>query len=167
MASEGNYENIGELVLRLHVIANSDDYDDQMIKMYIKDSIAEEYSEYFADALNKQESINFINNRSSEITDMVNGILSENGFGYTCEVMLCEDYFPNKYYGEMLFPEGQYTALKIVLGEGEGKNWWCVLYPPLCFLEVGSDEQSLKYAETHGGKIQVRSRIAEWWESVK
>lgn len=160
-----NTDKLFSSVLRFHVIANSNNTADQLIKLRIKDIIVSEYSETFAKASNRNECISIIENNADDIRNEINSLLYGNGFPYTCEVSVCNDIFPDKYYGNILFPQGEYTAVKIVLGEGLGRNWWCVLYPPLCFLNTDSDKESLEYAKEHDGKIQIRSRFVRWLKS--
>ena len=158
---------LSEKVLRLHIIANSDSEADQLIKLKIRDEITEKYSDEFSSAKTKEDAQSAMSAKSAEIEKFVNGILAQNGFGYSCKVVIGEDEFPDKTYGKLFFPAGEYSAVKVILGNGEGKNWWCVLYPPLCFLNADSDDESKEYARENGGHIQVRSRLAEWFEELK
>ncbi len=154
-------------VLRLHIIANSDSEADQLIKLKIRDEITEKYSDEFSLAQTKEEAQNSMSSKSDEIEEFVNGILVQNGFEYSCEIIIGQDEFPDRTYGKLVFPAGEYSAVKVILGKGDGENWWCVLYPPLCFLNAGSDEESKKYAQENEGRIQVRSRLAEWVKALK
>lgn len=158
-------ETISKEVLRLHVKANSDTPDDQIIKLKVKDMITSEYSGCFSGLGSKEESIKFSMEHIAEIEKKVDEFLTSNGFDYSCTAEVKSEIFPDKYYGDILFPSGEYTSLKIILGEGKGKNWWCVLYPPLCFLDIKSDEESREYHEKTNGQVQIRSRILRWVES--
>lgn len=160
-----NADTISKEVLRLHVKANSDTPEDQIIKIKVKDMITSEYSNYFSALGSKEESIEFSKEHIPEIEKKVDKFLTAHGFDYSCKAEVKSEIFPDKYYSDILFPSGEYTALKIILGEGKGKNWWCVLYPPLCFLDIKSDEESREYHEKTNGQVQIRSRILRWVES--
>lgn len=127
-AAEGSVYND---VVRFHVIANSDSEIDQQIKLSVRDTVLEKYSSVLSKYKNKNEALAAAEKMLPEIEKDVNEYLQEVA-GYTAKVSIEESYFPTKTYGEYSLPRGNYTALCIRLGEAEGQNYWCVLFPPLC-----------------------------------
>lgn len=127
-------EKIQNEVLRFHIPANSDSEEDQKIKLQIRDRILEvsKNEGWFSDCKNKENAIEETEKHMKEIKEIADSMLDENGFGYDSEVEICDMKFNERTYGEYTFPEGEYTALRITLGEGKGHNWWCVMYPDMC-----------------------------------
>ncbi|SKC58488.1 stage II sporulation protein R [Maledivibacter halophilus] len=130
-----NRESFKENLIRLHVIANSDAPFDQTLKLKVRDKIINEMSSKF-----KTKSINEAKGIITENINFIEKVALEevksNGFNYSVKVALQEHNFPTKNYGSITLPAGEYEALRVVIGNGEGKNWWCVLFPPLCFIDV-------------------------------
>lgn len=124
-----------EQVLRLHILANSDSYEDQRIKQLVRDAILSEFSQTIGQFVNRQESLQWINGHKTEILQVIRRVLAEQGANYDGQIEIGDFMFPIKTYGELVFPAGQYDAVRILLGKAEGQNWWCVLYPPLCFID--------------------------------
>ena len=150
-------QELQDKVLRLHIIANSDSFRDQKIKAEIREIIISEYEALFSSSESLNDSLIQTQGKLYEISQLTDAYLREQGFDYACSASICTSGFPDKTYGTLLFPQGNYTALKIILGNGEGQNWWCVLYPPLCFLNVHEDEKT-----DENGKITVKWKFAEW-----
>ena len=125
-------ENIPTDAIRLHVIANSDDDYDQQVKLKVKDAIIKDCSKLLVQSKSADESFCIVKNSSTIFSQTANQTLKDNGYAYKARIETGKFMFPDKMYEQAAFPAGEYRALKIVLGEGEGKNWWCVLYPPLC-----------------------------------
>lgn len=123
----------GEL-LRLHIRANSNSADDQSVKLKVRDAINEHIAEN-VDKTTFSEAYAQIGEMLGELTEIAVGVLKENGFAYGAEAKLVNEYFPTRQYGSYVVPEGNYDALIIELGKAEGDNWWCVVYPPLCYGE--------------------------------
>ncbi len=122
-------EDLSENLLRLHIIANSDSEYDQNIKLEVRDKIIKEIGDKKFD--DKEEVISSIN----DLTFLINDYLSKNNVDYSCVIYHLTDEFPTKDYSNISMPAGNYDCIKVVLGKGEGQNWWCVAYPPLCFTE--------------------------------
>lgn len=116
-------------IVRLHVIAQSDDAYDQYIKLRVRDAVLEVSHSL---SIDKEAAVNIKNNLSL-IEDAANVVLASYGVDYKAYAQFGEFDFPTKTYGNVTLPAGNYTAVRIVLGKGEGQNWWCVMYPPLCF----------------------------------
>ncbi len=143
------HKSISANVIRMHIIANSDDFYDQKIKLEIRDKILEKYS-FAAEDITGE--IQYIGNNLDKITADVNSWLEDAGMYYGAKAHLTRDYFPTKNYGGLSLPRGEYTAFKVVLGNGQGKNWWCVMFPPLCFADssVGTiDKKSDEYLKNN------------------
>lgn len=130
-------QGISRQVLRFHVLANSDDEADQVVKLKVRDGVLE----WLEAELTEEElgDLELMEQRIGEllpqIADCASEILRENGADYEAEAELGESLFPEKSYGNCTFPAGRYTALRILLGKAQGRNWWCVLFPRLCFLD--------------------------------
>ena len=131
-------KNIENSVFRLHVIANSDSTEDQNLKYIVRDSVLEYVNNISKDVSSKEEMINLINSNLDNIKQVAENTIYENGFNYTVKVELGNFAFPTKNYGDISFPAGFYDALRIKIGNASGKNWWCVMFPPLCFVDVTS-----------------------------
>lgn len=133
----GHYQSvIAENVLRLHVVANSDSPRDQALKLDVRDSILDFLSGPLKDCATRQESEAVIRELLPGIEATARQLLRSRGCDYTVKASLGEDYFPEKAYGEMTFPRGYYESLTIHIGKSRGRNWWCVLFPSLCFTDA-------------------------------
>lgn len=127
---------VAEQVLRLHIIADSNSDADQTVKLAVRDAVITYLEPYLGDVTTKQEAMAVIEAKLPELADTANRVLAENGFSYTADVYLGRAYFPIKLYGDLTLPAGEYDALKICLGSASGKNWWCLVFPQLCFVDV-------------------------------
>ncbi|MBQ8164246.1 MAG: stage II sporulation protein R [Clostridia bacterium] len=148
--SENVFNSISENVVRLHVIANSDSKEDQTLKLKVRDAIVE-YTRTSIDCYSSScEVLKALSENCQEIKAVAEKCLRDEGSSYSANVYVGEYDFPSKNYGNYCFPAGKYQALRVVIGEGDGKNWWCVLFPPLCYISenavsVSSDaEESLR-----------------------
>ena len=119
--------------LRIHVRADSNDEDAQAIKYQVRDGIVEYLTPLVAQYDTKEQALIGIRQHLSKIEKVAESILCKNGFAYGATVRLERETFPTRVYGEYTLPAGEYTALIVQLGSGKGDNWWCVIYPPLCF----------------------------------
>ena len=133
-------KELSENVLRLHVIANSNLAIDQEVKLEVKDELVKRYTEMLPKNLTKESAIKFTKEHLADLCDISNRVLNENGMSYGASIRIARVYFPDKTYDNAVFPKGDYDAVQVLLGEGRGENWWCVLYPPLCFINVREDE---------------------------
>ena len=159
---------IYEDTVRLHIRARSDSERDQAVKLTIRDKILEKYA-YTPTPCSKNEAEAIIYARLSEIEGDVNLWLAELGCDYGCEVRLTEEWFDTRDYGEYSLPAGVYTSLTIELGSGEGQNWWCVMYPPMC-KEVAVGKVSAYTGEEtrliYGGRYAVKFKLLELASSL-
>lgn len=128
-------QDIAKQILRLHVIANSDSDEDQALKMKVKEQIVTYVSSLTKDSEGVSDAKQIVSLYLDEIQEVAEEVIYQEGYVYPVTVELSDSYFPVKTYGEAVFPEGVYHALKVKIGKAEGKNWWCVLYPNLCFVD--------------------------------
>lgn len=126
-------QEISEKILRFHVLANSDSSEDQELKLKVRDEVGNYMALQLADISSLEESEEVVSNHLTEIEQLAEGVIREEGYDYPVTASLENCMFPEKTYGEYTFPSGYYEALRVVIGEGEGQNWWCVMYPNLCF----------------------------------
>ena len=126
--------NLSDSVFRLHIIANSDSSADQELKLKVRDNIIKYMNTLTASSSNKSEVISIASNHLNSFKEIALNTIKENGYNYNVNVEIGNFYFPTKTYGDISFPSGNYDALKIEIGEAIGQNWWCVLFPPLCFV---------------------------------
>lgn len=144
----GNNIYDGEL-LRLHIRANSNSTADQEVKLKVRDAV-NAYIERNVKKSTFREAYADIGARLSEINDVAARELSRYGFTYGASTKLCNEYFPTRRYGDTVVRDGFYDALIIELGDGAGDNWWCVVYPPLCYGEEERFEYKSFFAELFG-----------------
>lgn len=170
-------QDIAKEILRLHVVANSDSKEDQELKMKVKETVVTYLRGSMRDASSVEEARAEIEKRLPEIEEIAKEKMQTEGYDYEVQAELGECYFPVKEYGDLTFPAGEYEALRVNLGESAGKNWWCVMYPSLCFVDAtyqvvpDSSKEKLKDSLTEeeynslldgGDKVQYSSRIIEW-----
>lgn len=144
-------EDIAGKVLRFHVLANSDSREDQALKLAVRDAVGAELAEALAGAGDREACEKIINANLNRIKATAERVVEEWGLDYEVEAALEKVDFPVKTYGDYTFPAGKYEALRVVIGEGEGHNWWCVMYPNMCFsgsvYEVVDEEAGEKLRE--------------------
>ena len=125
--------------LRIHVRANSNDEVDQSVKYKVKDEVVKFITPYAAECVDKETAMQVISSIIKDIEEVCDGVLRQNGFSYTSKASIRSEEFPTRVYGELTLEAGVYDALIIELGSGTGDNWWCVIYPPLCFTSATAD----------------------------
>lgn len=130
--------NISESVFRLHVLANSDSIEDQALKYKVRDKIIETMNSLTKSCSSKEEVIKLAQDNLSYFKEIARNVIIENGYNYNVNISIGNFNFPTKTYGDISLPAGFYDALRIEIGEAEGQNWWCVMFPPLCFVDVSS-----------------------------
>lgn len=141
--------------LRLHIRANSNSEIDQNIKYEIKDELVEFLTPYFCNVTSKNEAIEIVNNLKEKMSEICVEVLRKNGFNYSANVKINNEYFPTRTYSNTTLESGYYDAVIVELGSAEGDNWWCVMYPPLCFITRENQTE-----------ITFKSKIAEWFKSL-
>ena len=126
--------NLSDSVFRLHIIANSDSSADQELKLKVRDKIIEYMNTLTSNSSDKKDVISMVNNHLDSFKEIALNTIKENGYNYDVNIEIGNFHFPTKSYGDISFPAGNYDALKIEIGDAIGQNWWCVLFPPLCFV---------------------------------
>ncbi len=134
-----DYRDITQTVFRLHILANSDSEEDQSMKLKVRDAVLEENSDIFEDCKSAEEAAAAAREHIDEIKSSAEKVLAENGAGYGAECGIAKMRFDDRVYGDMTMPAGEYLALRVTLGDAEGKNWWCVMFPPLCLPAVSGE----------------------------
>lgn len=122
-------------LIRFHVLANSDSDEDQELKLKVRDEIIKYLQPMLKQSKSLEQSEQIILSESENIKNIGENIIKENGYTYEVEVKLEYNNFPAKQYSNIVLPAGEYKALRILIGEAKGKNWWCVMFPPLCFVD--------------------------------
>lgn len=130
--------NIESSVFRLHVIANSDSKEDQDLKYIVRDNILTYINEISKNASTKEEVIEIARNNIDTIKQIAQETVYENGYNYSVNIKIGNFAFPTKQYEDISLPAGFYDALRVEIGSASGQNWWCVMFPPLCFVDVSS-----------------------------
>ena len=127
---------LSQNLVRLHVVANSDSESDQALKLKVRDAIIEYMKTKLADSKSISETRTIINDNLKNIEAVSNEVIKTNNSSYGVKASLGNYDFPTKTYGDIALPAGEYQALRVVIGDGAGANWWCVLFPPLCFVDA-------------------------------
>lgn len=139
-------EEIAEKLIRFHVIANSDGEADQSLKLKVRDEVLKYIQPILKESESVEQSRKILNEKNDEILQIAEKVIKDNGYDYKVESTLSNEYFPVKTYGNITLPQGQYEAYRIIIGNGEGQNWWCVMFPPICFVDITRGE--IAYEET-------------------
>ena len=173
--------NIQNSVFRLHVIANSDSPEDQNLKYIVRDKVLEYINTISDSSSSKEDVIALANKNINEIQKIAENTIHENGYNYSVNLSIGNFSFPTKSYGDITFPAGFYDALKIEIGKAEGQNWWCVMFPPLCFVDVTSgivpeeskenikenlSEEEYKLLSDTSDDISFKFKIVEMFQNI-
>lgn len=136
--AEAMQHSIAHEVIRLHVLANSDSEEDQQLKLVVKDAIVAYMQEELKDVSSIADARMQILALSDSINQIAKKTIAAEGYSYSVATSLGTSYFPEKTYGDLTFPAGEYEALQVCIGKSQGHNWWCVLFPTLCFIDESS-----------------------------
>ena len=175
--------DIADSVFRLHVIANSDSNEDQNLKYLVRDKLIEYMNSLCSNTCSKEEAMKIANENIEVLQNIAQNVVYENGFNYSVNVNIGKYNFPTKNYGDISLPAGTYDALRVEIGEAKGQNWWCVMFPPLCFVDVTSgivpeeskevikdnlsnEEYNLINNEKKAG-FTFKFKILEWFQDNK
>ncbi len=134
-SSEALAERISPDILRFHVLADSDSSEDQRLKLGVRDLVIDYIRPLLGDEASKEETVALVSSRQQEIESLAHDYLLSQGKDCPVSLTLTRDYFPTKAYGDLVFPCGTYDTARLTIGSGRGHNWWCVLYPPLCYTD--------------------------------
>lgn len=174
----GEQAALADSVIRLHVIANSDSTADQALKLQVRDKILQQAESLYPEGADAETACKSIQTHLPRLAQAGQQVVREQGYDYPVTAAVKEVWFPTKQYQGFSLPAGNYTALQIVIGEGSGQNWWCVVFPPLC---LGSVTEELDAAEQAGnftpgqtalvtgesGGYVVKFKAMELWENLK
>lgn len=164
-------EDIAHKLVRLHVIANSDSAEDQALKLKVRDAVLRE-----SERLGLDKTMGAA--QCDQICEAAQRVVNENGYTYTVTAERCLMYFDTRVYQGFALPAGQYDAVRVTIGEGKGRNWWCVMFPPLCTgatqqeieaiaQQAGLTEDEIGFISGNGTKYVVRFKLTELWEKLK
>ena len=128
--------NLQNSVFRLHVLANSDSSEDQELKLKVRDSLINYMNQFSFNS--KEEALSFVSSHLENFTNIAENTIKESGYSYPVSIEVGNFDFPTKSYGDISLPAGNYNALRVKIGNANGHNWWCVMFPPLCFVDVNS-----------------------------
>ena len=136
----GDVENLSDKLIRIHVVANSDSDEDQQLKLKVRDAVLEEISPLLENAESRDDAEQIVIDNMENLVDAARSEVAENGFEYAVNAALTEECFPTVDYDTFSLPAGKYTSLRVVIGEGEGHNWWCVVFPALCTTAILAED---------------------------
>ncbi len=166
------YEN----TLRLHVLANSDSTEDQTLKLLVRDALVEETARLSVGCSNLSDAKKVYAENLDDLQTVAESVIRNEGKTDKVKVELSEEYYPERQYGNIRLPSGRYNSLKVSIGESDGQNWWCVLFPPLCVEAAEAEEELVAtgftpnqikvLTDSETPKYVIRFRILEWFEDL-
>ncbi|MDD6308543.1 MAG: stage II sporulation protein R [Clostridia bacterium] len=161
--------NIANNVLRLHVLANSDTEEDQALKLKVRDRILREGGTLFAACNSPEDTRRVFAENQTRLRKAAMDEVQKEGYDYPVSVQIEKTFFPSRQYKNIALPAGEYEAVRVEIGEAEGKNWWCVMFPPLCFVDGSVDQKQMDHLQeklgsdydilTPDGDLDVRIRF--------
>ncbi len=170
---EANCSEISNDVFRLHIIANSDSVADQKLKLKVRDKVLQYTYSLFDNAKTKKEAENIISDNLQKISNVAYTEVLDNGYDYEVKAEITNMYFSTRYYENYTLPSGEYDALRITIGSGKGKNWWCVMYPSICISSVEEQDEKAKetfddqqYDIVKNEQYQYKFKVVEIFEKI-
>lgn len=167
-------EQVRNNVVRLHILADSDCDADQNVKLLVRDALLESGADMFSGSVDVDSAAEALENEKEELVRVAENVLRENGFNYGVNINLEKEYYTTRSYDNYTLPAGEYLSLKVILGKGEGHNWWCVMFPPLCLpaASPSADIDAILGAEgaeliKSNPRYEVRFKIVEIYENIK
>ncbi len=174
LAEKEMMKNYEDRLIRFHIRANSDREEDQELKLKIRDEILQVMGDRFGDTKSLDESRSIIMKNMDEMKDIAEKLIREEGANYGVDIRLGRDNFPTRRYGQFILPQGEYETLLISLGEAKGKNWWCVMFPPLCFVDIthsvaynAEADIELVEVDTEETELKLKWKTAELFEKFR
>ena len=174
--------DISNSVFRLHVLANSDSKEDQDLKYKVRDSLLNYMNSICNNCSNKEEAINLVEENKNNFKQIALDTIHNEGYNYDVNINIGNFEFPTKTYGDISLPAGFYDALRVEIGEAQGQNWWCVMFPPLCFVDVSSgivpdeskevlnenltDEEFSIVSDTSNKNIKFKFKLLEFFNNA-
>ena len=168
---------IYDTVVRLHVLANSDSEQDQALKLQVRDEVLRVTGPMLKDCKSRDEAVAVLQEHGDEIRDAAQAVVKAQGYDYPVSILLGKEQYPTRNYENCCFPGGTYVSMRVCIGDAQGQNWWCVLFPPLClgaasaqdgdsnedaFISVGlTGEQYKVITETDNVKYRIRFKVLE------
>ena len=174
--------DLSNSLFRLHVIANSNCKEDQNLKYLVRDELISYMNTLCSNVSSKEQAIAIANEHLDDFQKIANEVISKNGFNYSAKVQIGNFAFPTKTYGDISLPAGYYDALKVELGKAEGKNWWCVMFPSLCFVDINNGivpeeskeelqssllEEDYNLISSNNSEYKLKFKIVELFENSK
>ena len=181
--SERIQGGIADSVLRFHVRANSNTAEDQLLKMDVKKAVLDSLYNGLPNTATKEEAIAYIMENIDKITLAAKDTINRKGHNHPVKAYITTSFFPTMPYGDIALPAGYYDALRIDIGEGIGENWWCVMFPPLCYVDLSvaelpeNERDALRYILTSSEyavitsrnssstDVSIRFKVVEWWQN--
>ena len=176
-------KDIADSVFRLHVIANSDSKEDQELKIQVRDELLSYMNTLAKDCSSKEEVVELAKEHQEEFKQIAEQTIAKNGFSYPVTIEIGDSDFPTKTYGDIALPAGTYEALRVQIGDAKGQNWWCVMFPPLCFVDVSSgvvpdeskeeikeslnEEEYSLISQTDDNKINFKFKLVEFFQNLR
>ncbi len=175
-AFAGQCEEIPNEVFRLHVLANSDSEQDQALKLKVRDRLLLETSELFAGCQTKEQAMQVARENVAKLEQIAQQEIQRQGYDYSVKIGVENVFFNNRQYGGITMPAGRYDALQVVIGEGAGQNWWCVLFPAMCLPaaerrtgmpDLNDVLSQSQMQAVEGNQYEVKFKTVEIYESIK
>ena len=170
-------DELADKVVRLHVLANSDSEEDQALKLRVRDAVLEQATAILEQSADRREAESRLRGQLLELERIAAAEITAEGYDYPVTVELENTVFPTKEYDGFTLPAGEYLALRVIIGEGQGRNWWCVVFPPLCTaasadvpasaLAAGFSEEEVRLITEESQGYVLKFKAVEWWENLK
>ena len=170
-------DELADKVVRLHVLANSDSEEDQALKLRVRDAVLEQATAILEQSADRREAESRLRGQLLELERIAAEEFAAEGYYYPVTVNLENADFPTKEYDGFTLPAGEYLALRVIIGEGQGRNWWCVVFPPLCTaasadvpasaLAAGFSEEEVRLITEESQGYVLKFKAVEWWETLK
>lgn len=173
--AEAAQGQLADKVIRLHVLANSDSQADQALKLYVRDQILAQTTPLLEGVTSAPEAEAILQANLGLLTQTAQAAIAAQGYDYSVSVRLEETWFPTRQYQDVALPAGNYQALRVLIGEAEGHNWWCVVFPSLCLPAVSEDslaaaglsQQDYALIQEYTPAYTFQFHVVEWWEGFK
>ena len=180
--ANNSISNLSDNIFRLHVIANSDSDEDQNLKYKVRDNLISYMNNICKDVYSKDEAIKIAKEHINEFYEIAEKTIKENGYNYNTKISIGNYPFPTKTYGNISLPSGYYDALKVEIGHAKGKNWWCVMFPSLCFVNISNgiipeesklelqknlSEENYNLISSDNPEYQFKFKLVELFENTK
>lgn len=164
----GQQRAIADKMIRLHIVAQSDSAEDQALKLAVRDRLTEAYFSDLSELQSAGEAYGYFASRLDEIAATAEAELAVRGCDRPVTVTLGDELFPDRHYDGFSLPAGEYTALRVTIGDGQGQNWWCVMFPPLCILELPGGEIDYEELKTNSLLIKLLKSIdgGKLWNTI-